>query len=293
MDVKSNVKKRREERIKQITAADTIRPVLPGWNHKQGAPNVWSGSSKAVVAQHEGDPDPELLWKKGQGRWNDSSTFASGDIEYGGGKKTSFWSMLFVRFVISALLFAAIWGMNRYEPEWAMPIRLFVAEALTKEMDFAAAEAWYEQTFGGPPSFIPIFRHSEERGLKVGASSSFLAPIHGTLAEAFALSLKGIEIIPQYPSNSIVQVKTVEKGRVSNVTRDAITGLTVMIQHAQGYESVYGHLEESLVEKGDWVEIGDFVGSLPSKASPPYPTLYFALKNNDRYIDPTDVITFD
>ncbi|MNC72583.1 Stage IV sporulation protein FA [compost metagenome] len=93
--------------------------------------------------------------------------------------------------------------------------------------------------------------------------------------------------------DSSVQVKSTGTGRVISVTRDAITGMTVAIQHAGGYESLYGHLEEPFVEKGDWVESGDVIGVLPSKSSPPYTTLYFALKNNDRYIDPAELISFD
>ncbi|MNN22581.1 Stage IV sporulation protein FA [compost metagenome] len=234
-----------------------------------------------------------MLWKRGQGRWTDTSSYVSGEIDYGGGRSPSFWSTMFIRFVISAVLFVGIWGMNRYEPQWAVPIRIFVAESLTKEMDFAAVEVWYERTFGGPPSFIPIFKHSEDKSLKVGSSNGFSAPVEGTLAGSFALSLKGVEIIPVQEGDSSVQVKSTGTGRVISVTRDAITGMTVAIQHAGGYESLYGHLEEPFVEKGDWVESGDVIGVLPSKSSPPYTTLYFALKNNDRYIDPAELISFD
>ncbi|MNW08820.1 Stage IV sporulation protein FA [compost metagenome] len=90
-----------------------------------------------------------------------------------------------------------------------------------------------------------------------------------------------------------MQVKSTKTGRVVSVSRDALTGMTVVIQHAGGYESLYGHLDEPFVEKGDWVESGDVIGLLPSKSSPPYATLYFALKINDRYIDPAELISFD
>ncbi|MNI42691.1 Stage IV sporulation protein FA [compost metagenome] len=211
---------------------------------------------------------------------------------FGGRRRPSFWSMLFIRFVISAALFVGIWVMNRYEPQWAVPIRIFVAESLTKEMDFEAVEVWYERTFGGPPSFIPIFKHNENKSFKVGSSNGFSAPLKGTLAGSFALSLKGVEIIPEQEGSS-VQVKSSGTGRIVSVTNDAITGITVVIQHAEGYESLYGHLNEPFVEKGDWVESGDVIGVLPSESSPPYPTLYFALKNKDRYIDPAELISFD
>ncbi len=297
MDVKSNVRKRREERIRQLTAGDLtgVRPAaavekISGnidnvRENKQAPPPIFSG--EAV------EPDPELLWKRGQGRWNDIDVQGQGDGGFSGGRRTSFWTMLFLRMVISALLFAAFWGIERYEPGWSLPIRAFVAQSLTKEMDFSAAEAWYERNFGGPPSFIPIFKHNEEKGLKVGATSGFMTPIKGTLASPFALSLKGVEIIPTGDSGNGDQVKSVETGRILSVARDALTGMTVMVQHAEGYVSIYGHLEQPSVAKGDWVEGGDVLGKLVAPSENEFPTLYFALKKNDRYMDPADVIPFD
>ncbi|SDF25538.1 stage IV sporulation protein FA [Fontibacillus panacisegetis] len=295
MNVKSNVKKRREERIRQLTAADAARAALPGWSNGNGTDSKWMSVTPATEHDEATESDPEFLWKRGQGRWTDISSYGSRDIEDGGRKRkhSSFWSMMFIKLVISAALFVGIWGINQYEPAWAFPIRIFVADALTKEMDFAAAEVWYERTFGGPPSFIPIFKHNEDKSLKVGSSNGFSTPMEGTLAGSFALSLKGVEIIPDQEGESSVQVKSTETGRVVSVSRDALTGMTVVIQHAGGYESLYGHLDEPFVEKGDWVESGDVIGVLPSKSSPPYATLYFALKINDRYIDPAELISFD
>lgn len=299
MDVKSNVKRRRQERIKQLTAMDATRTALPGWNNdpelRSNAANIRTTyhSNTETHVNDELGPDPELLWKKGQGRWKDTGALTIHD-EHQGGNPSSFWTAMFIKLVISALLFGFIWGVNRYEPEWAFPIRIFVAEALTKEMDFGAVESWYESTFGGAPSFIPIFKHSGEKGLKVDSTSGFASPLQGTLASSFALSLKGVEIIPDnHSDNGSIQIKSANTGKVVSVTRDALTGMTVVVQHAGGYESVYGHLDQPTVEKGDWVEVGDMVGILSVKSEPPYPTLYFAIKNNDRYIDPVDVISFD
>lgn len=301
MDVKSNVKKRRAERIRQLTMEDAVGPLPtdPGWGSAPGravAPPR-SKPRPASSGQDDSDPDPELLWKRGQGRWQDPYAGAygggKGDDELmgpGSGSRPTFWSAMFVRLVISTLLFAAIWGMNRYEPAWATPIRAFIAKSLTVEMDFQAAQAWYERYFGGAPSFIPIFKTNEDHGLRVGATAAFSLPIEGSLASPFALSLKGVEIIPDTGS---LQVKAIDTGRVVRVAREAETGQTVTVQHAGGYLSVYGHLDQISVEKGDWLEGGDVLGSLPPRTQSPLPTLYFAIKKDDRYIDPADVIPFD
>ncbi|RCX19871.1 stage IV sporulation protein FA [Fontibacillus phaseoli] len=300
MDVKSNVRKRCEEVIRQLTVGDLAQKGHPsdfdGMPAGKGEGNIGRAGkpmSKPLFPADADEPDPELLWKRGQGRWNGMDVTGNGEDGFSGGSQRSFWTMLFIRTVISTLLFAALWGVEKYEPAWSVPVRAFVAQSLTKEMDFSAAEAWYEETFGGPPSFIPIFKHHEEKGLRVGSGNGFTLPISGRLAAPFALNLKGVEIIPAGDSDRGEQVKSVETGRVLSIANDAFTGRTVIVQHAGGYTSVYGHLDQLSVMKGDWVEGGDLIGSLSAPGESAQPTLYFALKKDDRYIDPADVIPFD
>lgn len=301
MDVKSNVKKRREERIKQLTAGDVRSTVSPERGREtRGANNSTHGRlvAHSNVTQGE-EADPELLWKRGQGRWQDeygpssSSNSRYDSPENFHDRKSSFWRALFIRLVISAALFFGFIGIEKYEPSWSLPVRTFVAQSLTREIDFGAVETWYENNFGGPPSFIPIFKQSQEKGLKVGSPRGFVIPLNGVIAAPFALNLKGVEITPAENSASGVGVQNVETGRVLEITQDAFTGKTVTIQHAGGYTSLYGHLEQPFVQKGDWVETGELIGSLLPSSSSSTPTLYFALKKDDQYIDPTDVIPFD
>ncbi len=92
MDVKSNVKRRRQERIKQLTAMDAARTALPGWNND---PELLSNGSHIRTVHHsntdshvndEIGPDPELLWKKGQGRWQDTGAVIVNDGDRGGNR---------------------------------------------------------------------------------------------------------------------------------------------------------------------------------------------------------------
>ncbi|GAA0137896.1 hypothetical protein YSY43_47370 [Paenibacillus sp. YSY-4.3] len=312
MDVKTNVKRRREERIKQLVSGghQYTNEVNDGLHEMMQRPeesySVSRDMDRAADGQRTQDVryiktsapdkelDPEWMWKQGQGRWNDSGLFGRQDsVMPNEGKGSSFWGMLFIRLCISMLIFASLWAINRYEPPWGGAIRLFVAHSLTHEMDFGAAEAWYKRNFGGAPTFIPIFRQNEDKGVKVNNASSFSVPINGRIASAFALSLKGINIVPANDSSAGLQVKSVETGRVLSVGNDAFTGETIVIQHAGGYVSIYGHLQQAFVAKGDWVESGDLVGKLIAPSEETIPTLYFALKKNERYIDPADVIPFD
>ncbi|MNR41898.1 Stage IV sporulation protein FA [compost metagenome] len=71
------------------------------------------------------------------------------------------------------------------------------------------------------------------------------------------------------------------------------TGLPVQIQHAGGYYSIYGHLSSTNVQQGDWVEGGEGIGSLKTSDAGNPKALYFALKKDGQYIDPSDVVPFD
>jgi stage IV sporulation protein FA len=240
------------------------------------------------------EPDPELLWKSGQGNWREPGHTEVGEGAVPGNhKSSSFWSMLFMRLVISTAIFIAIWGVNKFEPSWSTPVRAFIAQSLTQELDFGAMESWYEENFGGSPIFIPIFQQVEEKGMKVNSLKGFVTPLNGTVATPFALNLKGIEITPSELSSSGTGVQNIETGRVLEVSQDAFTGKTVSVQHASGMISMYGHLEQLFVEKGDWLETGELIGSLAASSGSSQPTLYFALKKDNRYIDPSDVIPFD
>lgn len=311
MDVKSNVKRRREERIKQLVSGE--RREMNGMhdgNYDAARRREGSNPSSRSIDRISGRPpqeeiavpkgtdgkeqDPEWMWKHGQGRWRESSLFGEqAPVLPNDGRGSSFWSMLFIRLFVSMVIFAALWAVNRYEPPWAGSVRVFVAHSLTYEMDFGAAEAWYQRNFGGAPTFIPIFRQNEEQGVKVNNSQSFSVPMDGKIAGSFALSLKGINIVPASDSSTDLQVKSVETGRVLSMGKDAFTGETIVIQHAGGYVSIYGHLEQAFVEKGDWVENGGLIGRLEARSEQVVPTLYFALKKDERYIDPADVIPFD
>lgn len=298
MDVKTNVRKRREQRIRELTMQGQVKLSPAQRDQASDRPTAaYFERPGAVETVDEVGRDPELLWKQGQGRWQ--APYAGA---YGAGASLgpddsgskSIWSAMLARVMISAALFAGFWGMHHYEPSWATPIRVFVAQSLTEEMDFKAIETWYTSHFGGAPSFIPIFETQEEDSLKVGAQSGFTPPLAGSLAGPFALSLKGVEIVPDSArSAGAVQVRSIETGRVLTVANDALTGLTVTVQHAGGYVSVYGRLDQITVDKGDWLESGDVLGALPQYVQAPRPTLYFAVRKEDRYIDPTDVVPLD
>jgi septal ring factor EnvC (AmiA/AmiB activator) len=81
------------------------------------------------------------------------------------------------------------------------------------------------------------------------------------------------------------EVSTVAYGRVAFADWLRGYGLLIIIEHGQGYLSLYGHNESLLREAGAWVEPGEVisvVGSNPGSGQ----GLYFELRKNGKAIDP-------
>ncbi len=81
------------------------------------------------------------------------------------------------------------------------------------------------------------------------------------------------------------EVNAVAYGRVAFADWLRGYGLLMIIEHGQGYLSLYGHNESLLREAGAWVEPGEtisVVGSNPGSGQ----GLYFELRKNGKAIDP-------
>ncbi|GGA36608.1 M23 family metallopeptidase [Paenibacillus physcomitrellae] len=319
MDVKENVRKRREERIRELLSREErqlqlyTRPSNPEdfeYGRESLLPLQGRTEMEALQEQPGEERDPELMWKQGRGLWRDdafgtapasSSPMGSG-FKPGSGtpeqtdgpqKGGSFIRALWTRTFVSAAVFGILWGIHHEQPAWSAPIESFVSTTLNQEMDFQAAEAWYERNFGGAPSFIPIFGDNGGPQQLVQSAHGFSIPIQGKLAESFAISLKGVEIVPDLDSKGAQEVKSIETGRVTEVNDDALTGKTVVVQHSDGYVSIYGRLTEVSVSEGDWLEGGERVGSFSKAESGGSDTVYFAMKKDGLYIDPAEVVPLD
>ncbi|OXL85180.1 hypothetical protein BCV73_20340 [Paenibacillus sp. SSG-1] len=289
MDMKSSIKQRREERIRDLLTRDDLSKTMPIQPPSQPSPlpvrdepRLWSRGK--LPESYVPEPDPEKQWKKERYQ-------AGGPFH----RKHHFVSGFMWRVFFSAIVFAGVWGVFHFpiNQPWSGKVQSFVVQSLNREMDFQAAEAWYETYFGKAPSFIPIFKQDPVSPLKVDASKSMVPPIDGKIVQAFAVNLKGVEIAPDEVSSTALQVKSVETGRVMEVSDSPETGVSVTIQHSGGLVATYSHLQETQLQKNDWVEAGDPVGSLGQGSDGETPTLFFAVKEGGHYVDPADVIPID
>ena len=83
-------------------------------------------------------------------------------------------------------------------------------------------------------------------------------------------------------------VKAVETGTVRLVGQFGTYGLTVVIEHGNGYYSVYSHLESAAVKLGATVSKGGVIGKVGGQNSDYGPHLHFEIRGENQIaLDPT------
>ncbi|MBN2984845.1 M23 family metallopeptidase [Cohnella algarum] len=268
--------------------------------------------------QNHDEADPERWWKERQRRLNGGDWEPSGltglrsqpgesaraktdknDSSYGKGPNHPlgrFMKGLLIRTAIAGVLLAAAWAGLRLELPGSAEAKEWALDAVTRDMDFRAVEAWYGNTFGGSPSFLPSFRH-QEQSRPVSAEWSrdaVVPPLAGRLVETFGEGGDGVRIAAEEGS----PVAAVHTGRVTQVTADEEGAATISVQHANRVVTVYGNVIDPEVRPGDWVEAGQKLGELGTGRTGDGSlagegTLFFAIKQNGKTLDPAEVVPFD
>jgi|HigsolmetaGSP12D_1036236.scaffolds.fasta_scaffold00336_12 stage IV sporulation protein FA len=317
MEVRKNVRQRRRARIRQLTGLKSDS----WWQHPAGLPIAEElgrepdpsapdppqaeGPQPPAEALRQAESprremnDPEQWWKERQRQLAGGRTWGVPGRGSDDGLPP-LWPESFrafargtaIRCAIALLLLAAAWGGLSLNVPGSDRFRLWAVQAVTQDMDFSAVEAWYARTFGGSPSFLPVFRHSSD-AKSVSADwdrETTVSPVAGRIVQSFAQSGTGVRLAA--PSGSVV--RAVHAGRVMQVTGSGPEGSTVLVQHANRVVTIYGNVDQAEVKPNDWVEAGQALGRVRGAGDGRGEgTLYFAVKQNGKTLDPADVIAFD
>lgn len=347
--MRTSVRERRMHKIRAIRSGriqQTREPAIRGAEAdpegeeflKPERPEA-SGASGRRAAMDRRDPermnDPEYVWKMRQKEWLEQISFStdeeppSGFGGGSGGRLGSSARKFAAQLLVSALLFALIWGLFQLRQPWAIHGQAAVREALTRDFPFAAVAAWFEEEFSGAPSFLPAFLFKRDAD-KVNArlTRDFVSPVKGTVEVPFSPRHPGV-VLETAPGASVFAIDT---GRVifSGVRDD--WGPTLVIQHADGYRSTYGRLSAARLERGDWVKAGEWIGQTSTGRASPRDAadadsgdasgrddgsrqnlqnrlqgegpqaegaaksagrFYFAVMKDNEYLDPAEVVSFD
>ena len=82
------------------------------------------------------------------------------------------------------------------------------------------------------------------------------------------------------------QVRAVHGGRVVFADWLRGSGLLVILDHGNGYLTLYGHNQSLLKDAGDIVKAGDPIATVGTSGGQDTPALYFAIRQQGRASDP-------
>lgn len=88
------------------------------------------------------------------------------------------------------------------------------------------------------------------------------------------------------PANEGKQVNAIHHGRVVFADWLRGSGLLIIIDHGNGYMSLYGHNQSLLKEPGEWVAGGETIATIGNSGGQSRAGLYFEIRHNGKPTDP-------
>ncbi len=119
-------------------------------------------------------------------------------------------------------------------------------------------------------------------------------PVAGTLLHDFGQprvggSIKWNGVVLAAPRGR--EVRAVYHGRVAFADWLAGMGLLVIVDHGDGYMTLYGYNETILKNTGDWVAPGDVIATVGDSGGQPQAGLYFELRRGKQPVNPRQWVT--
>lgn len=88
-------------------------------------------------------------------------------------------------------------------------------------------------------------------------------------------------------------VKAMAVGKVEFAGKRGGFGNCIMLKHANGFETLYGHLSKILVGVGENVKIGQTIGNIGSTGRSTGPHLHYEIHKNGKQINPQSFLTLN
>ena len=119
-------------------------------------------------------------------------------------------------------------------------------------------------------------------------------PVAGTLTHDFGQprvggQLKWNGVVLAAPRGK--EVRSVYHGRVEFADWLAGLGLLVIVNHGEGYMTLYGYNETTMKTTGDWVAPGEVIATVGDSGGQAQPGLYFEIRKGTQPINPRQWIT--
>ena len=142
-------------------------------------------------------------------------------------------------------------------------------------------------------SILPDYPISSEEPL-TKHKARLIWPVAGTLVHDFGQprvggNIKWNGVILAAPRGR--EVRAVYHGRIAFADWLAGMGLLVIVDHGEGYMTLYGYSEMILKNVGDWVAPGDVIATVGDSGGQQQSSLYFELRKGAKPVNPRHWMT--
>ncbi|WAA10248.1 M23 family metallopeptidase [Fervidibacillus albus] len=189
-----------------------------------------------------------------------------------------------LKILISAILVFIVAFLYKLPFHQLEPIKNTVSYIMERDFQFAKAVDWYEKNFGDPLALFPNVGEDEDN-----SEGEYALPANGVILETFYSDDQGVT----FQTNKNVQVTAVQDGIVIFAGEKEEMGKTVVIQHPDTTETWYGKLGDIYVRTYDSIKTGDAIGIVSSSQTKETGEFYFAVKKDEIFIDPIQVIRLE
>lgn len=182
--------------------------------------------------------------------------------------------------------------------EWGFP-----QDVNQNQSDIAITPSQQPSSSTSSVSSKPVSDSSQPKTQSGSSQITFAMPLSGTVINAFSngelvksktlnewRTHDGIDI----KSETGKTVKSCADGTVTEVKEDPLWGVCVTVKHSGGYTSYYYGLDKNVkVSKNQKVELGQQLGAVGDTAiieTAEESHLHFAMKKDNKWVDPTKVI---
>lgn len=203
-------------------------------------------------------------------------------------KRKGLSSSFMLKIVCSLVLFLAVYLIMTSENSQFKDAQGFIQEVMERDYNVEGLLTWYENVTGESPQLLPqIIQRPSDTQL---VQQDYTLPVNGgVVVTTFGQGSEGITL----GTSSRVPIEVIKEGLVISAEEKEGLGFTIVIDHGDGEESWYGHLQNSRVRVNDWVQQGDVIGHTTISSESGQGLFYFALRRNNMFINPLDVISFD
>jgi len=114
-------------------------------------------------------------------------------------------------------------------------------------------------------------------------------PTKGKISKRFGSSRSGSNLRWQgvtLTAKEGSEVNAIHHGRVVFADWFRGSGLLIIIDHGDGYMSLYGHNQSLLIEPGDWVTVGEQIATVGNSGGKKHAGLYFEIRHKGQPTDP-------